>query len=165
MTTVDVVHGLLPEGDELDATVADLQGHGIYASEIEVAHPVAGRYELADETLHHDVLGARNGALLGGFAGLALGVAVGFVVPEIADGGADALLTAAAAIAGLGALVGAMVGLQGRERNDDDPVRWREVAETDPLCCVTVRCEHRTTVAHRVLERHGAEFLESAEPA
>lgn len=165
MTTVDVVHGLMPEGDELDAALAELHGHGVYPNEIEIIHPPAGRYELADETLHRDAVGARDGALLGGIAGLVLGVAIGFVVPGLADGGPDVLLTAAAAIAGLGALVGAMVGLQQRERDDDDPVRWREVSETDPLCCVTVRCEHRTKVAHRVLERHGAEFLETVEPA
>lgn len=166
MATVDVVHGLLPEGDELDATVADLEDHGIHPSEIEVVHdPEPGRYELADESLHRDALGVRSGAMLGAVAGFVVGLAVGFVVPGVADGGADVLLTAAAAVAGFGALIGAMIGLQQRERHDDDPVRWRELSETDPMCCVTVRCVHRTTVAHRVMERHGAEFLESGEPA
>lgn len=165
MTTVDVVHGLLPEGDELDATVADLEGHGIYPSEIEVVEPEPGRYELADETLHRDVLGTRRGAAIGAVLGLVVGLAIGFAVPGIADGGAEVLLTAAVAVAGFGALIGAMVGLQRRERNDDDPVRWRQVADDDPLCCLTVRCVHRTTIAHRVMERHGAEFLESDQPA
>lgn len=165
MTTVDVVHGLLPEGDELETTVADLEDHGIHPSEIEVTEPEPGRYELADESMHRKVLGTRSGAAIGAIVGLVVGLAVGFAVPGIADSGLDVLLTAAAAVAGFGALIGAMVGLQRRERNDDDPVRWHEVSEDDPLCCVTVRCVHRTTVAHRVMERHGAEFLESDQPA
>lgn len=163
MATVDVLHALLPE-DEEGAAIRDLELHGLYATEIAVQRPAPGRYELADETLHRDVLGTRRGALVGAVVGFALGIVVGLAFPGVGDEGFDRLLMSAVAVAGFGALVGAMIGLQGGDVPDDDPVRWRELSSDDPVCCLTVRCEHRRNVAHRILERHGADFLESDRP-
>lgn len=163
MTTVDVIHALLPADEERPA-IEDLESHGIYASEIEVLRLSPGRYELADETLHRDVVGTRRGALLGMSLGFVLGIVVGLVAPGIAGEGIERLLMAGVALAGFGALVGAMVGLQSRESEDDDPVRWRELDADDPVRCVTVRCEPGHNRAHRILEQHGAEFLETARP-
>lgn len=163
MTTVDVVHGLLPAAEE-DPTLSDLQRHGIDATEIEVAHPEPGRYQLADESLHRDLRGARRGAATGVLAGTVLGIATGLAIPGVASAGADAVAMTAVAFGGFGALLGGMVGLQRNDRNDDDPVRWVDVDDTADTCCVTVHCELHRDAAHRVLEQHGAAFLESDRP-
>lgn len=162
MTTVDVVYGLLPDA-EAAATVSDLEEHGIYESEIEVLVPQPGRYRLADEMLHEDASGARVGGLVGGLIGFAIGIALG-LLPAIADNGAMVTVFTAMAAGGFGILIGAMIGLQRHEGFDDDPVRWRQIDDGEPVRLLAVHCLHWRNRAHHILERHGAVFLDSAGP-
>ena len=125
--------------------------------------PVApGRYQLHDETLHHDASAARRGAVVGLVVGALVGWALALVVT--ASAATVTIIGAAATAAGFGALVGAMVGLQRVETLDDDPVTWREVAGDEGLALVEVHDEHLHNRAHRILERHGAVFLQGPTP-
>lgn len=158
MPSIDAVHGLLHDGPEIEATVADLRRRGLYPDEVEVLHPRPGTYRLADESLHDDAVGARSGALWGAAAGLILGVAVTAAVAAVSDAGAVAGAFSTAAFAGFGALVGGLVGLVRWDTGDDDPERVVELGNGDAV--VAVHCRHWRNRAHRILERHGARIID-----
>lgn len=155
------LYGLVPE-DRIEHLRFTLARHGLDEPHVEV-HPAApGRYQLHDETLHRDAAAARRGAVLGMLVGGLLGWAVAMAVPSLTA--TSAILAATAAAAGFGALVGAMSGLQVVEAYDDDPVAFRVVDGDDRLAMVEVHDEHLHNRAHRILERHGAVFLQGPTP-
>lgn len=153
------LYGLVPE-DRLEHLRFTLARHGLDAPRVD-AHPAPpGRYQLHDETLHTDAAAARRGAVVG----LLVGGVLGWAVAMVALTATAAILAATAAAAGFGALVGAMGGLQMVEAHDDDPVTYREVDPGDHLALVEVHDEHLHNRAHRILERHGAVFLQGPTP-
>lgn len=135
-----------------------LAERGLRGTTVQVSPPAPGRYRLHDETLHLDASAARRGALLGTLLGAAVGLALAGMV-------ATTLIGAAISGAGFGALVGAMVGLQRVESMDGDPVAYREVTQGEDVALVAVHHEHWHNRAHRILERHGAVFVEGPEPS
>ncbi len=156
------VFGLLEDDAEVEATVHDLREHGIRPEEIEVRTPAAGRYELADERLHDDIVGLEHGAIVGGLVGAMVGLLAGFGPMESL--GVAAMLLIIGFFTGMGALVGGMAGMQDREPHDDDPIRTRDVIAPDGARLIAVRADRRTGRAHRILERHGALFVDELAP-
>lgn len=162
MHKVYEVFGLLEDEQEVDATVRDLKEHGIADEEIQVITPAAGRYWLADERLHEEVVGLEHGAIKGAMAGAVAGLIAAFATM---DGfGIPAMLMVILFFAGMGALVGGMAGMQAREHHDDDIQATRDVLAPAAARVVAVRSDHRSQRAHRILERHGALFLEEPHP-
>ena len=159
---VTVVHGLVPQ-DQLAHLRRALAIAGVGDDHLEVRPAPPGRYELHDETLHQDAAGARHGLVAGAVVGALLGLAVGLLTPQVT--GALAIATTSSAVAGFGALVGAMAGLQRADANDGDPVSYREVTAEPPFTLVAVHDEHWHYRVHRIMEQHGAVFVEEARPA
>lgn len=155
------LYGLVSE-DRLEHLQRMLAVQGLTDSAVEVRPAAPGRYQLHDETLHEDAASARTGALLGMLLGALVGWGVAVLVPQVDD--LATTLGTVAALAGLAALVGAMVGLQRAERFDADPVAYREVTGDEGLVMVAVHDEHWHNRAHRILERHGAVFLQGPTP-
>lgn len=156
------VYGLV-RADRIDHLRHVLARQGVHDDAIRI-HPVRpGRYQLHDEMLHTDAGSARRGLL----AGLALGAAVGLLasllLAGVDDGGRVVAITASAA--GFGALVGAMWGLQRVEKSGADPVSYHDVGPDDGVVLVEVHHEHWHNRVHRILERHGAVFLQEPTPA
>lgn len=158
---VTVVYGLVPQ-DQVEHLRRALAVAGVSDDDLEVRPAAPGRYELHDESLHQDAAGARHGLLAGTLIGALLGLAIGLLVPQIT--GMLAIVTTASAMAGFGAIVGAMTGLQRADSNDADPVSYREVTADAPFALVAVHDEHWHYRAHRIMEQHGAVFVEEARP-
>lgn len=158
---VTEVYGLVPE-EQSEHLQQALAIQGVDPEDIEVRSAPPGRYELHDETLHQDAVGARAGAGVGSGVGALLGLVVGLLVPAIT--GTLAVATTIFAVAGFGALVGGMTGLQRADSNDGDPVSYREVTEEDPFVLVAVHDEHWHYRAHKLMEHHGAVFVEEPHP-
>ncbi len=151
------VYGLV-DTDRVPHLQRTLAERGLRGTTVQVAPPAPGRYRLHDETLHLDASAARRGALLGGLVGAAIGLPVAGLVAMTLTG---TVLSGA----GFGALIGAMVGLQRVESMDGDRVAYREVAQGEDVALVTVHHEHWHNRAHRILERHGAVFVEGPGPS
>lgn len=161
METSDL-YGLVAE-DRIDHLRFTLERRGLTPPRVDV-HPASpGRYLLHDETLHHDAASARRGALLGMLAGAVVGLVLAAVLPSVT--GTSATVGTTAAFGGFGALIGAMVGLQRVEVMDGDPVAYRDVGPGDRVAMVEVHDEHWHNRAHRILERHGAVFLQGPAPS
>jgi hypothetical protein len=155
------VYGLVAQ-DRVDHVRRMLAQQGVAEDRIEVVPAPPGRYQLHDETLHHDAASARRGAALGLLVGIVVGTALALLLPQV-DTTATAVGTALA-FAGFGGLVGGMVGLQRVEHDDADPVGYREVTAADGVVLVKVHDQHWHNRVHRILERHGAVFLQAPEP-
>ncbi|HEX9888900.1 MAG TPA: hypothetical protein VGA69_05450 [Nitriliruptorales bacterium] len=164
VSDVESVHALLPE-DGVEEVVAELRRHGIHADEIHAEPAPTGRWMLRDEELHEDAAGARHGAELGFLVGLVVGLAAALVVTVIRDAGAAAWAVSALGGGGFGAIIGAMTGLQRRDPQDDDPVRFHDVTEDSGLWVLSVDSPRWSFRAHRLLEGHGVEFIEYETPA
>lgn len=160
METVDV-YGLVPE-DRADHLQQALTLAGIDDGEVEARPAPPGWYQLHDETLHQDAVGARRGLVVGAVVGAIVGLALALVLPAIAGAGATA--TTIAAVAGFGGLVGAMAGLLRADSLDSDPVAYCEVGSEDPVTLVGVHDEHWRHRAHRLMEHHDAVFLQEPDP-
>ncbi len=157
------VFGLLEDAEETEATVRDLREHGVPQEQIEVLVPAAGHYVLADEHLHQDLAGGRHGALAGALAGVVVGLLVALVAPAFEALSTPALLLALG-FAGFGGVIGAVVGMMLHDAGDDDELRTRAVLAPAAARLVAVRSDDRVGRAHRILERHGALFLDDTEP-
>ncbi len=157
------VFGLLEDAQETDSTVRDLREHGVPAEQIEVMVPAAGQYPLADEHLHEDLVGARHGALNGLLLGLVAGLLVALAAPAIETMSTQALLVAIA-FGGFGATIGAVAGMMLHELADDDQMQTRSVIAPTAARLIAVRSDDRVGRAHRILERHGALFLDDTSP-
>lgn len=155
------VYGLVSH-DRLDRVQRALARRGLTPPQVEVHPAPPGRYRLHDETLHRDAASARRGAATGAVVGALLGLAVALGLPQVTDWAVT--LGATAAIAGLGSLVGGMVGLQRADPMDGDPEAFREIGGDEGVLLVAVHDEHLHNRAHRILERHGAVFLDQPEP-
>lgn len=155
------VYGLLPE-DRLGRVQETLARRGLGPPAVEVRPAAPGRYQLHDEMLHEDAAMARRGAAAGLVVGALLGLAVALALPQLTA--TSTMVGAVAAFAGLGGLVGGVVGLQRAERGGGDPVAYREVDGDDHLMLVQVHDEHWHNTVHRILERHGAVFLQAPTP-
>lgn len=155
------VYGLVGQ-DRLDRVERALARRGLTSPRVETHHAAPGRYRLHDETLHRDAASARRGAGLGAACGAVLGLAVALAMPQVTD--MASTLGAVAALTGLGALVGGMVGLQRADPIVGDPLTYRDVGGTDHVVVVEVHDEHWHNRAHRILERHGAVFLDGPDP-
>ena len=151
------VYGLV-RTDRVPGLQRVLAERGLRGASVQVHPAPPGRYQLHDETLHVDAAAARRWALLG----MLVGGVVGLVMAGLTSLPAAATT---ASFAGFGALVGAMVGLQWVEQMDGDPVSWRDVTADDDVVLVEVHHEHWRNRAHRILERHGAQFVEGPGPA
>lgn len=158
---VTEVYGLVPE-EQSEHLQQALAIQGVDPEDIEVRSAPPGRYELHDESLHQDAAGARSGAVVGGVAGALLGLVVGLLVPAIT--GTLAVVITIVTLAGFGALVGGMTGLQRADSNDADPITYREVTDEDPFVLVAVHDEHWHYRAHKIMEQHGAVFVEQPHP-
>lgn len=155
------VYGLVG-ADRIDRVQRALSRHGLAPPRVQVRSATPGRYRLHDETLHHDAAVARRGAALGLVLGGVLGVLVALVLPQATEAGP--IMGVAAALAGLGGLVGGMVGLQRADPLEGDPVEYREVEGDEHVVVVEVHDEHWHNRTHRILERHGAVFLQEPTP-
>lgn len=155
------VYGLVG-ADRIDDVQRALARHGLTPPSVQVRPASPGRYELHDETLHHDAASARRGAALGLVIGAVIGVVIALLLPQVADTGPTLGVTAA--LAGLAGLVGGMVGLQRADPMAGDPVTFREVQGDEHVVLVEVHDEHWRNRAHRILERHGAVFLQEPTP-
>lgn len=155
------VYGLVEDSrvEELQRLLAQ---QGLTGTKVEVHPAEPGRYQLHDETLHRDAASARRGAAAGIVFGALLGLVVALVLPQLSS--TATVLGTIGALAGLGGLVGAMAGLQRVEAMDSDPVTYREVGSQDHIALVEVHDEHWHNRAHRILERHGAVFVETPTP-
>lgn len=156
----DVVYALMPDGEELEAALADLTSHGVRPEEVEVSVPAAGRYELADELLHDDTRGTFRTAATGAAVGGVVGLAAAGVVDVTGGVGITGWLVVAFGGAGFGGMIGAMTGLQRNDRPDDDPVTWHDLDDPSGWRMVAVHSLHWRTRAHEILLRHGARILE-----
>ena len=159
MAYVRVVDGAVEE------TVLDLRRHGVHDDEIRAEPAPAGRWMLRDEELHEDAVGARHGAELGLVVGTLVGLVAALAVGAIRDAGVLAWFVTSVGIGGFGAIIGGMTGLQLRDPQDDDPVRFKELADDSGLWALSVDSPRWSFRAHRILERHGAEFVEYETPA
>ena len=159
MGDISTVIGLVTQ-DEADATVDDLQTHGLRAEDIEVFQPQPGEYRIADQLLHEEAAGAARTALAGAAIGLLVGLVAGVGVADAAG----VILLITAGIAAFGALIGGMVGLAAHDRLDDDPTRLRTIESGTQQRVIEVHDEHWRNRARRILERHGAEILEADRP-
>ncbi len=157
------VFGLLEDERDAQETVRDLTEHGVPPDKIEVIVPEAGAYVLADEHLHEDIVGAEHGALLGGMVGLLAGFLAALVMPGFDGVGTPALLLALG-FGGFGATIGAVSGMMLRDAGDDDEVRTRSVLAPSAARVVAVRSDVRVGRAHKILEKHGALFLDDVAP-
>lgn len=155
---VTEVDALVPQ-DQVEHLQQALAIAGVDDAIIEVRPATPGRYELHDETLHRDATGARNGFLAGALIGTVLGLVVALLVPAVS--GTLAITVTTIVGAGFGGLVGGMAGLQRADTHDGDPVNYREVTGDDDVALVLVHAEHRHYTAHRIMEKHGAVFVES----
>ncbi len=155
------VYGLVG-GDRVDRVQRALARRGLTPPKVEVHPATPGQYQLHDETLHHDAASARRGAALGLLLGALLGVATALALPQVTEAGP--IVGLVAALAGLGGLVGGMVGLQRADPERGDPVEFREVGDDEHVVVVEVHDEHLHNRAHRILERHGAVFLQEPTP-
>lgn len=158
---VTEVDALVPR-DQVEHLREALLVAGVDEANMEVRPAAPGRYELHDETLHDDATGARHGLLVGAGVGAVLGLVVALLVPAIS--GALAITVTTVTVSGFGGLVGAMTGLQRADTNDADPITYHEVTDADAFSLVLVHDEHWHYRAHRVLEQHGAIFVESPHP-
>lgn len=157
----DDVFGVVPEST-VDLLVRDLEQHGVFPSEIEVRPVTPGRYRLHDEMLHQEARAARRGLLLGGLFGAVAGALVLLSLGGFADPAPAAATLFATA--GFGGLVGGVSGLARNDPGDDDPDLYRDLEDDDALQMVAVHCLHWRNRAHRILERHGAVFLDRPDP-
>jgi hypothetical protein len=164
VSDVESVHALVSAG-AVDAAIDDLRRHGIQEDEIRAAPAPGGRWMLRDEELHGDAVGALRGAAIGMVLGLVVGLAAALAVTAIRDAGVAAWAVTALGVGGFGALVGAVTGLARSDHNDDDPVRFHELADDDGLWTLSVDSPRWSFRAHRILERHGVEFIEYDTPA
>lgn len=155
------VYGLVRD-DRLARVQRALARRGLNPPRVEVHPAPPGRYRLHDETLHRDAASARRGAATGAVVGAILGLIVALALPQVSDSAVT--LWATPAIAGLGSLVGGMVGLLRADPMDGDPEAYREIGGDEEVVLVAVHDEHLHNRAHRILERHGAVFLDEPEP-
>ena len=155
------VYGLVPD-DEVEPLRHALRLADIPAHDIEVHDASPGRYRLHDERLRRDGHGAAGGLLVGVLAGAVLGLVVAASLPSVDLAGE--IVSTVIAFAGLGGLVGAMSGLQRAEPHDDDPVQFREVGPEMSMAVVEVHNEHWALRAHRIMARHGVDFLDDPAP-
>lgn len=155
------LYALVPR-ERLDHLRGALATQGVYGDEVVVHAPEPGRYLLHDEVLHQDASAARRGLVAGAAIGAVVGLVVGLLLPQV--DGAGLVFAAMVALAGFGGLIGAMTGLQRVEHMDNDPLAYREVLATDPMVMVEVHHEHWHNRAHRIMERHGAVFLQEPHP-
>ena len=165
MTRYDTVWAVLPDDDEARQATRDLTEHGVWASAVHLTHPAPGRYPVAEEGLHTEAHAAARGAVIGTLIGAVAGVLMTWSLSDLVALGVTGFVIGAFAWAGFGALAGGMWGLQAHEANDDADQRFLEVAPDVPVPLVEVHDEHVTYRAHRILERHGAVFLDTPEPA
>lgn len=159
MADITAVIGLV-DADDADATVEALRAHGLTDDEIEVRAPTPGRYRLADELLHKEATSAARGAMVG----LVLGALVGIGPALVFTDTTNVALLMAVLGGSLGVLIGGMAGLLSKEQLDDDPVEFREIGPDADERVIEVHSLHWRGRAHKVLERHGAEFLSSGKP-
>ena len=159
MGDISTVIGLVTE-DEAEATVDDLQTHGLRAEDIEVFQPRPGDYRLADQLLHEEAAGAARTALAGAAIGLLVGLVAGVALAE----SAGVILLITIGIGAFGALIGGMVGLAAHDQLDDDPTRFRTIEPGTHERLIEVHDEHWRNRARRILERHGAEILQADQP-
>ncbi len=155
------VYGLLPE-DRLESVQETLARRGLGPPLVEAQPAAPGRYQLHDEMLHEDASAARRGAAAGLVVGAVLGLAVALALPQLTA--TSTIVGVIAAFAGLGGLVGGVVGLQRVESGGSDPVAYRDVAGDEHLVLVQVHDEHWHNKAHRIMERHGAVFVQGPTP-
>ena len=163
VSDVESVHALLDE-DLVDEVVADLRRHGIDEDEIRAQPAPAGRWMLRDEVLHDEAVGARHGGEIGMLIGSVIGLAAALLVATIRDAGTAAWAVTAVGLGGFGAIIGAMTGLQRREPGDDDPVRYHDLDDDSGLWTLSVDSPRWSFRAHKILERHGVEFVEYETP-
>ncbi len=152
----------LVEDDRTAHLLELLEMKGLHDDEISVRPAQPGRYQLHDERLYEEGVSARAGLLTGIAVGAVIGLAVAALVGAVDTAGE--VLATMVAFAGLSGLVGGMAGLQRAERNDDDPVTFREVGPDDHVSLVEVHNEHWNRRAHRVLQRYGAEIVQEPQP-
>jgi hypothetical protein len=157
---ITAVIGLV-DADAADETVEALMANGLTDDEIDVRTPTPGRYRLADELLHAEATSAAHGAMMGLVVGALVGIGPALVFTDTPN---VAMLMAVLGGA-LGILVGGMAGLLANEQPDDDPVEFREIGPDAQERVIEVHSLHWRGRAHKVLERHGAEFLSSGRPA
>lgn len=152
----------LVEDDRAATLLELLELKGLHDDEISVRPARPGRYQLHDELLYEEGVSARTGLLTGTAVGAVIGLVVATLIATVDTSGE--VLATIVAFAGLSGLVGGMAGLQRAERNDDDPVAFREVGPDDHVSLVEVHNEHWNRRAHRVLQRYGAEILQGSQP-
>lgn len=155
------VYGLVGD-DRLDRLERALARRGLTPPRVEMRPAAPGRYRLHDETLHRDAASARRGAAAGAVCGAVLGLAAALALPQVT--GLASTMGAVAALTGLGGLVGGVVGLQRADPIDGDPLAYRDVSGHEHVVVVAVHDEHWHNRAHRILERHGAVFLDDPDP-
>jgi hypothetical protein len=155
------VYGLVRR-DEAEHLRDILTTSGLHDEDVAIRPVTPGRYRLHDEMLRRDGAHAGKGFLLGAVVGAVVGVVAVLAILQLE--GTLRVVFSIAAIAGFAGLVGAMVGLQRVETNDDDPVSYREVGEGDDLALIEVHDEHWAVRAHRIMARHGVEFVDEPTP-
>ncbi len=165
MTRYDTVWAVLPDDDEARSATRDLTEHGIVASAVHLSHPAPGRYPVAEEGLHGEAHAAARGALIGALVGAVAGLLMTWSLSDLVALGVTGFAVGAFAWAGFGALAGGMWGMQQHAEDGDADQRWLELSSDAPMPLVEVHDEHVTYRAHRILERHGAVFLDTPEPA